>query len=164
MPVEIERKFLVKGETWRNFVKGAGCPIRQGYICRNPQRTVRVRTCGKEGFLTIKTGRVGLSRDEFEYPIPFAHASELLERICMQPLITKTRFHVPWGEFLIEIDEFQGENAGLIVAEVELPEENAVFEIPDWLGLEVSHDLRYRNSQLTTRPYSQWKDTAAASE
>ncbi len=158
MPVEIERKFLVKGETWRSLIEGEGHPIRQGYICRNAQRTVRVRTYGQEGFLTIKTGRVGIVRDEFEYSIPFAHAYELLDRICMRPLIEKTRFCIPWGEFIIEIDEFGGENSGLIVAEVELPDADTVLKTPVWFGEEVTQDLRYRNSQLTVKPYSVWKD------
>ncbi len=158
MPVEIERKFLVKGETWRNLAAGEGQPIRQGYICRNPQRTVRIRTYGKEGFLTIKTGRIGISRQEFEYSIPFEHAHELLDRVCMHPLIEKKRFRIPWGKFTIEVDEFNGENSGLIVAEVELPDETIVLETPDWFGKEVSQDARYRNSQLTVRPYCRWKD------
>lgn len=157
MAVEIERKFLLKGETWKSLAEGEGKPIRQGYICRNTQRTVRVRTYGTKGFLTIKTGRMGISRHEFEYPIPFEHAQELLDRVCMHPLIEKTRFRIPWGNLTIEVDQFHGENAGLVVAEIELPAINTVVKIPDWFGPEVSEDPRYRNSQLVMRPYSEWK-------
>lgn len=158
MPVEIERKFLVNGDSWRNLVAGEGQPIYQGYICRNPQRTVRIRTYGKEGFLTIKTGRIGISRHEFEYSIPFEHAQQLLNCVCIHPLIEKKRFRIPWRDFTIEVDEFNGENLGLIVAEVELPDVSTVLEIPDWFGKEVSHDVRYRNSRLTVRPYCRWRD------
>ncbi|PWU05799.1 MAG: adenylate cyclase [Verrucomicrobia bacterium] len=161
MPIEIERKFLVIGEAWRNLVRSDGQAIRQGYVCRNPQRAVRIRTYGKEGFLTIKTGRIGISRQEFEYSIPFEHAHELLERVCMHPLIEKKRFRIPWREFTIEVDEFCGENLGLVVAEVELPSVDTVLEPPEWFGKEVSHDARYRNSQLTIRPYSKWKQQTA---
>jgi adenylate cyclase len=156
VPVEIERKFLVKGDTWRELVAGEGKPIRQGYICRNPQRTVRVRTYGQEGFLTVKTGRSGISRLEFEYNIPFEHAHELLDKVCMHPLIEKKRFRIPLNGFTIEMDEFSGDNSGLVIAEVELPDVNTVLETPDWFGKEVSQDPRYRNSQLTIKPYCRW--------
>ncbi len=157
MPLEIERKFLVKGAAWRALVGESGRWIRQGYLCRDPQRTVRVRIYGEEGFLTIKTEGENISRDEFEYGIPSAHASELLERVCLRPLIEKIRYRIPWGRLTIEVDEFHGENSGLIVAEVEFPDAHTVLEPPDWLGEDVSLDLRYRNSQLAFRPYATWK-------
>lgn len=157
MPIEIERKFLVKGEAWRALAEWEGQPIRQGYICRDPQRTVRVRVYGKKGFLTIKTASTGILRDEFEYGIPFDQACELLERVCIHPLIEKTRYRILWGEFVIEVDEFSNENAGLIIAEIELPDEHTALKIPYWLGKDVSQDVRYRNSQLAIKPYGSWE-------
>ncbi|MEZ0388384.1 MAG: CYTH domain-containing protein [Verrucomicrobium sp.] len=153
MGVEIERKFLVKSDAWREGPTGT--LYRQGYLSRDKDRTVRVRQAGAQGFLTIKGGRSGLSRSEFEYPIPLADAQEMLT-LCLPPLIEKTRHLRTHQGFLWEIDEFHGENAGLIVAEIELPAEDTPFEKPAWVGADVSHDPRYFNSRLAEHPFSQW--------
>ncbi|WP_017303786.1 CYTH domain-containing protein [Spirulina subsalsa] len=153
MGQEIERKYLVKGESWR--IGSQGAVYCQGYITREPQRTVRVRIVGEQGYLTIKGATQGIARCEFEYPIPVADARALLD-LCDRPFIEKTRYKLQLGDFLWEIDEFHGENQGLILAEVELPHENTVIPLPDWVGEEVSHDGRYYNANLVKFPYSQW--------
>ena len=150
--VEIERKFLVSGDAWRN---GSGVLYRQGYLNRDKARTVRVRIAGDAAFLTIKGQSVGASRAEFEYPIPVADAQALLA-LCDGPLIEKTRYLVPHAGHQWEVDEFAGDNAGLVVAELELVSEDEAFESPAWLGEEVTHDARYFNSNLATQPYASW--------
>ncbi|MGK7930167.1 MAG: CYTH domain-containing protein [Microcystaceae cyanobacterium] len=156
MAIEIERKFLVIGDQWRNLGKGKS--YRQGYIrTQNPDTTVRIRIAGDQGYLTLKGKKQGVSRAEFEYPIPLADATPLLETLCDRPLIEKTRYHVVIGEVTWEIDEFWGENEGLIVAEIELETDNQVFEKPKWIGKEVTHDFRYYNSNLVKNPYQSWK-------
>lgn len=157
MGVEIERKFLVRGEAWR---QGTGERMVQGYLSRDKARTVRVRVAGEAAFLTIKGVSVGATRAEFEYPIPVADALALLA-LCDGPLIDKVRYRVPSGEVVWEVDVFSGDNAGLVVAEVELPHEDAAFDRPEWLGEEVTHDARYFNSNLAATPYSRWCGTAA---
>ena len=153
MGKEIERKFLVKGFTWRE-VKGA--TIRQGYLNSAKERSVRVRIIeDKEAYLTIKGIAVGASRLEFEYEVPYKDAAELLE-ICEKPLIEKRRYRVLEGGFIWEVDEFFLENEGLIVAEVELESENQTFHKPDWVGEEVTGDPRYFNSNLIRNPYTKW--------
>lgn len=159
MGKEIERKFLVTSDAWREG--SVGVEFRQGYLSRDPGHTVRVRLAGEQGFLTIKGRRRGLTKAEFEYPIPAADAIELL-RLCGQPLIEKTRYRVPHGGLVWEVDEFAGANAGLIVAEVELQAENQLFELPPWVGTEVSFDKRYYNSQLGVRPFCTWGPTEPA--
>jgi CYTH domain-containing protein len=151
---EIERKFLVNSDAWRGLA--AGVHIRQGYLSFARGRTVRVRTVGGQGFLTIKGSRRGISRAEFEYPIPLADADHMLDYLCEQPLIDKTRHEIPHAGFTWEVDEFHGRNAGLVVAEIELPSEDAAFEKPDWVGEEVSLDPRYSNSHLVRAPFSTW--------
>ena len=141
MSKEIERKFLVNGNAWRTLAQGV--LYRQGYLSSAKERTVRVRTAGEKGFLTVKGITNGVTRSEFEYEIPFADADKMLSGLAEKPLI--------------EIDEFLGENAGLIVAEIELPDEDAPFGRPDWLGREVSNDPRYFNSNLVRHPFSQWQ-------
>lgn len=154
MPTEIERKFLVKGDRWRSL--GIGTIYRQGYIPTINKTTVRVRLVGEQGYLTIKGPKVGVSRAEYEYPIPAEDAKEMLDKFCQLPLIEKTRYKIKWGGLIWELDEFMGENEGLIVAEVELTEENQTIDLPDWIGEEVSHDSRYFNANLVKYPFSQW--------
>lgn len=155
MGVEIERKFLVAGEGWR--AQGEPVLLRQGYLSSQAERTVRVRIEGGRGVLTIKSKNVGAARGEWEYEIPVAEAAELLDGLCERPLIEKYRRRIHFGGFVWEVDEFLGENAGLVVAEIELPAEDAVFDKPDWAGEEVTHDLRYLNSRLIKQPFSTWK-------
>lgn len=156
MATEIERKFLVKGDEWRSLA--VGNVYRQGYICSDKERSVRVRIIGKEAYLTIKGPSVRNSRAEFEYPIPLEDARQLLDTLCKPPFIEKTRYKIKWGDLIWEIDEFDGENQGLIVAEVELTDENQVVELPEWIGEEVSHDPRYFNVNLSTHPFSRWSE------
>lgn len=153
MGTEIERKFLVAGDAWRALAKGT--LYRQGYLNSAKERTVRVRTVDDKGTLTIKGITVGASRLEFEYDIPVKEAHELLA-LCEQPIIEKTRYKIFDGSFVWEIDEFRGVNQGLIVAEIELPSEDAAFNKPAWIGDEVTGDPRYFNSNLIAHPYSQW--------
>lgn len=154
MGVEIERKFLPSGDGWRQL--GEPVLLRQGYLCSDPERTVRVRIEGETGALTIKSKGSGVRRGEWEYPIPLPEAQELLDTLCERPLVEKYRRRIEHAGFTWEVDEFLGENAGLVVAEIELPSEDTVFDRPDWIGQEVSGDKRYYNSSLIRFPYSQW--------
>ncbi|TXH88722.1 MAG: CYTH domain-containing protein [Rhodoferax sp.] len=153
MAVEIERKFLVQGDAWRQGVTGVR--YVQGYLNRDKARTVRVRIAGTQGFLTIKGESVGATRAEFEYPIPVEDAQALLA-LCEGPCIDKTRYRIPVDGMAWEVDVFAGDNAGLVVAEIELPSEDAPFSRPSWLGAEVTHDARYFNSNLSRQPYAGW--------
>jgi CYTH domain-containing protein len=155
MAREIERKILVRRERWRPD-PGAGVWYRQGYLSADPDRVVRVRVAGDRAFLTIKGRTRGIERPEFEYPIPLADANTILDGICMKPLIEKTRYRVRVGAHTWEVDAFAGDNAGLLVAEIELPWEGAPFDRPEWLGAEVSGDPRYFNSNLVQHPHSRW--------
>lgn len=157
MGVEIERKFLLSGDGWRQL--GEPVLLRQGYLCSDPERTVRVRIEGETGALTIKSKGSGVRRGEWEYPIPLPEAQELLDTLCERPLVEKYRRRIEHAGFTWEVDEFLGENAGLVVAEIELPSEDTVFDRPDWIGQEVSGDKRYYNSSLIRFPYSQWTDS-----
>ena len=156
MAKEIERKFLVKGD-FMPHVKSES-RIAQGYIARSEFLTLRVRTRDEKGYLTIKgrTDAAGMRRDEWEYEIPVEEARELLG--FSHGTIDKTRYLVPAGQHTFEVDRFYGANEGLIVAEVELSDENEEFERPAWLGREVTGDRRYYNSQLLKKPYSSWKE------
>ena len=154
MGTEIERKFLLKDERWR--IGALGQLYRQGYVASSPGRTVRVRLAGDHAWLTLKGPVTGWARAEFEYEIPVADAAELLDTLCEKPLIEKTRYKIEVGEVTWEIDEFHGDNAGLVVAEVELASAGQAFESPPWLGQEVSHDSRYFNSRLAKHPFSTW--------
>jgi adenylate cyclase len=154
MPLEIERKFLVRGEGWRTH--GAGVPYRQGYLSTVPERSVRVRLVRDKGYLTVKGITVGTARAEYEYEIPADDASEMLDNLCEHPLIEKTRYRVQHHGLTWEIDEFEGDNAGLIVAEVELEEEDQAVILPDWVGKEVTGDPRYYNARLVNEPYARW--------
>jgi len=152
MAIEIERKFLVVGDAWRD---APAVFYSQAYLNRDKVRTVRVRIAGEEAFLTIKGTSVGASRAEFEYPIPVCDARELLV-MCEQPLIEKNRRKILHEGFIWEVDEFLGENLGLVVAEIELPSEGTVFAKPDWVGEEVTEDARYFNSNLSRNPFCFW--------
>ena len=154
MATEIERKFLVQGTQWRN---DTGVRFSQGYLNRDKERTVRVRLAGRKAFLTIKGVTRGPSRTEFEYEIPMEDAEQLL-KLCDGPIIEKTRYRIVHQGATWEVDEFLGENAGLVIAEIELTSEDQPFSRPPWLGEEVTHDRRYYNSNLAGHPYSQWRD------
>jgi len=153
MGVEIERKFLLRGDAWKSL--GEPVFFRQGYLSSHKERVVRVRIEGDRAVMTIKGRNVGASRGEWEYPIPLADAAELLQ-LCEQPLIEKYRSRVPVGGHVWEVDEFLGANAGLVVAEIELSSEDQVFDKPEWVGEEVTDDLRYLNSSLIKHPFSAW--------
>jgi len=155
MGQEIERKFLVRGDDWRRLATGK--TYRQGYLSTVKERTVRVRTIDDKGFLTIKGISRGVSRSEFEYEIPAEEANQLLDDLCERPLIEKRRYKIPAGRHTWEVDEFFGENDGLIVAEIELASESEAFERPSWIGEEVSSDPRYFNANLIRNPYKNWK-------
>lgn len=155
MAVEVERKFLVVNDSWRDAATGV--LFRQGYLCTEPERTVRVRLAGERGKLTIKGKAVGISRAEYEYPIPAAEAVELLDNLCLRPLIEKTRYRIEYAGRLWEVDEFHGVNAGLLLAEIELETEDQAFALPDWVGKEVSDDSRYYNSNLVREPFKNWR-------
>ena len=152
MATEIERKFLLKKGVWP---RGTAMKCCQGFLSRAKDRTVRVRTVNDKGYLTIKGMAVGASRPEFEYEIPYQDALELLE-ICEKPLIEKNRYRVEEGGLVWEIDEFFGENQGLIIAELELESEDQEFKKPDWVGEEVTGDPRYYNANLIKNPYTKW--------
>ncbi|MDY7537799.1 CYTH domain-containing protein [Undibacterium sp. RTI2.1] len=154
MGIEIERKFLVTNTDWKQ--QGQGVHLCQGYICSDPGRIVRVRIEGEQAMLTIKGKTEGISRGEWEYPIPVQDARELLSGLCAQPLIEKYRYRILYQGLMWEVDEFLGDNAGLIVAEVELESESQAFSRPAWLGEEVSHDHRYANANLLKHPFCQW--------
>jgi len=153
MATEIERKFLVQGTQWRNE---AGTRIKQGYLNRDKARTVRVRVRGDQAFLTVKGLTQGASRAEFEYEIPLADAEELL-KLSDGPLIEKTRYVVVHDGSKWEVDEFQGDNSDLVVAEIELQSKDEQFSRPPWLGREVTDDNRYYNSSLASHPYRDWR-------
>ena len=154
MALEIERKFKVANAGWQDSVTRSTC-LRQGYLSTKPEATVRVRLENGVGTLTIKSKTRGISRSEFEYDIPSSEVTQLLQ-LCEGPLIEKIRHLVIIGEHTWEIDEFSGDNQGLIIAEIELSSEDESFKKPGWLGKEVSHDARYYNSSLVIHPYNQW--------
>ncbi|MAP92973.1 adenylate cyclase [Candidatus Poribacteria bacterium] len=151
---EIERKFLVLGEEWRGLSNGVY--IRQGYLCYDETSTVRIRQFGDEGFLTVKGRTIGITRTEYEYKIPIDEAEYMLTNLCQKPLIEKHRYHVPFGGLVWEVDEFHGSNQGLVIAEIELISEDQKIHKPVWVGLEVSLDSRYTNSNLAKTPYQTW--------
>jgi adenylate cyclase len=154
MGIEIERKFLVNGEAWKDLATGT--TYRQGYLSSEKERTVRVRTINDKGFLTIKGLTRGASRAEFEYDIPADDANQLLDELCLKPLIEKKRYKIQHDGLIWEVDAFFGENDGLIVAEVELESEDQVFTKPEWVGAEVTGDPRYYNANLIANPYKNW--------
>lgn len=156
MGKEIEKKYLVKNDAWRPLSEGLVC--RQGYLSRKKERIVRVRTMNNKGFITIKGITSGATRMEYEYQIPETEAKAILDTLCEKPLIEKIRYHIEYRGFLWEVDEFLGNNKGLIVAEVELKSEAQHVVKPKWLGEDVTGDPKYFNSNLIKHPYSMWKD------
>lgn len=154
MPLEIERKFLVDPARWTP--SGPGTHYRQGYLSTDPARSVRVRLAGDAAWLTIKGETVGMTREEYEYAIPAADACAMLDRLCSQPLIEKTRYRLEVADLVWEVDVFEGHNAGLLLAEVELADERQSLVLPDWAGREVTGDPRYYNASLAQHPYRDW--------
>ena len=155
MGEEIERKFLVAGEQWREGAHGTS--YRQGFLSTEPERTVRVRVAGPRGSITVKGKNVGARRAEFEYEIPVGDAERMLDTLCKRPLIEKVRYTLLAGAHTWEIDVFEGDNAGLVVAEIELGSEDEAFAKPGWVGDEVTDDPRYFNSNLVANPYRTWQ-------
>jgi len=155
MAIEIERKFLVKNNRWRDKVVKS-VKMRQGYMTESGPASVRVRVDGEQGYLNIKSMTLGVQRHEYEYVISLADANEMLDNLCVRPLIEKTRHYVKDAGHLFEVDVFEGENAGLVVAELELTDADQPVVMPDWLGEDVSDDPRYYNVNLVRHPYSQW--------
>lgn len=155
MPIEIERKFLLKDDSWRTQVSSSA-RIRQGYLAPVSKASVRVRLDGERANINIKSATLGVRRMEYEYFIPVDEAVELLDQLCQTPQINKTRFKVEHAGYVWEIDEFYGDNEGLIVAEIELDDESESFEKPVWLGEEVSGDARYYNVNLAKQPFKNW--------
>lgn len=156
MAEEIERKFLTRNSSWRRNARGIHC--RQGYITRNIRRLVRVRVIGRRAYLAVKGKKDNFARYEFEYPIPRGDADEMLDLICMKPLIEKTRYKVHYKGMTWEIDDFMGANEGLVVAEVELKTKDQKIDLPPWTGVEVTLDPRYYNFNLVRHPFSRWPD------
>lgn len=159
MAREIERKFLVNTVLWRAMA--ARMPYRQGYLSSLNERVVRVRIAGDRGFLTIKGLTTGVNRLEFEYPIPLADATVMLDQLCERPLIEKTRHREVFAGRTWEIDVFQGDNDGLVVAEVEIANPEDKVELPRWAGAEVSNDPRYFNNNPAAHPYRYWRNDHA---
>lgn len=157
MSLEIERKFLVISDEWRESAD-EGITFCQGYLSRTPEATVRVRMEGDNSFLTIKGPLKGIVRSEFEYPIPLEDVEKLLG-LCTTPLVIKKRYRIRYKKMLWEVDEFHGENEGLILAEIELPTPETAIALPPWVGKEVSGEMRYYNSNLATHPFKRWEDT-----
>ena len=155
MATEIERKFLLKDASWKALAD-EGTQYSQGYLVGSKQASVRVRLQGERAFLNIKSATIDITRQEFEYEIPLDEAKEMLETLCEKPLISKKRYHLKNDNHLWEIDVFQGDNEGLVVAEVELADKNEHFVKPGWLGDEVSDDERYYNVSLVKHPFKNW--------
>ena len=159
MALEIERKYLVKRGLW--LAPHGGVRIRQGYVPTRDGYAVRVRTAGDAAYLTLKDRAVGATRHEFEYSIPVADAETILDTMCGRPQVEKIRHRIPAAEagLVWEVDEFLGDNAPLIMAEIELPAEDTPFTKPDWVGEEVTDDHRYKNDNLAAHPYGSWLPT-----
>jgi adenylate cyclase len=155
MGVEIERKYLVLQEKWDNLVKPEGLFFRQGYLLTDPKKTIRIRLTQNAGYLTIKGLSVGASRPEFEYEIPKDEAKELLDNFAVAEL-AKIRYKITFANKVWEIDEFLGNNLGLIIAEIELNDEDEKFNLPDFIGEEVTGDEKYYNSSLSVNPFKNW--------
>lgn len=155
MAVEIERKFLLRHDGWRSQVSESAC-IRRGYLALNDKNSVRVRLDENNATINLKSAMVRRQRLEFEYSIPEQDGNEILDRLCLAPLIEKTRHHVPAEKLLWEIDEFHGANEGLIVTEVALGDPDQPIEFPARIGREVTEELRYYNMRLVSHPFSQW--------
>ena len=156
MGLEIERKFLVDASKWTGLKKPEGQHYRQGYILTDPEKTIRVRVTDKQGYLTIKGISIGATRLEYEYEIPRAEAIELLDQFTVSEL-SKLRYKISFAGKIWEIDVFTGKNDGLIVAEIELSNENEQFELPEWIDREVTGEEQYYNANLTLHPFSDWQ-------
>lgn len=156
MSKEIEHKFTVKNDKYKSFATPT--LYRQGYIPTTNGMTVRVRIAGEKGFVTFKDKTVGMSRNEFEYEIPVQDAKQMLDTMCDIPQIEKYRYVIPAKEDGLkwEVDEFLGDNAGLVVAEIEVPTEDTTFSLPEWIDKEVTGEKKYNNSQLCKKPYKEW--------
>lgn len=155
MPIETEFKYLVKPAEWAGIIPERSVHIRQAYLARNEQVTVRIRLAGDKAYLTIKGRSKGVSRPEFEFEIPLPEAMDMFE--TFKPVaIEKTRHYVRHAGHTWEVDVFEGLNAGLIIAEIELQHEDESYEIPQWVGDDVTHDKRYANTRLAVHPYSTW--------
>lgn len=155
MALEIEHKFLLANDDWRQQIQQS-VYYKQGYLSNNPTSSIRVRISADQAWLNIKSATIGNHRHEFEYEIPLADAQQILDELCHQPLIEKIRHFVHMESHVWEIDEFLGDNAGLIVAEIELSSLDESFHQPTWLGAEVTTDLRYYNNNLCKNPYKNW--------
>lgn len=156
MALEVEHKFLLANDDWRPLVERS-VHYKQGYLSSSPTSSVRVRISDSHAWLNIKSATIGTHRQEFEYEIPLADADSILETLCHKPLVEKMRHFVHYEHHLWEIDEFTGDNAGLIVAEIELSQIGESFAKPAWIGEEVTEDLRYYNNNLTRYPYKDWE-------
>jgi adenylate cyclase len=156
MAKEIERKFLIDLEKWGKIEKPPGHHYRQGYLLTDPQKTIRVRLTDDSAFLTIKGISVGATRLEYEYEVPAADAKELLDNFSTSEL-SKVRYKIGFGNKIWEVDEFLGDNVGLFVAEIELRDESETFDLPDWVGKEVTGEEKYYNANLTINPYKNWR-------
>lgn len=154
MAIEIERKYLLTSDDYK--ISSTSKTIVQGYICSDKNRVVRVRIYGEKAYITIKNATIGFARNEFEYAIPVADAQVMLAEICEKPIIEKVRHRYEHKGFCWEIDEFHGENEGLVMAEIELPSVDCQFEKPTFIGAEVTNDSRYYNASLIKNPYKNW--------
>ncbi|QEY23888.1 CYTH domain-containing protein [Neisseria animalis] len=156
MSVEIERRFLLANDNWRN---AASLPkiLRQGYLNVEKERTIRVRIIDNQAWLTLKGYISDVTRSEFEYEIPLEHAEQMMDTMCPFKM-EKRRYLVEYQGFTFEIDEYFGENAPLVVAELELPSEHTAYPRPDWLGREITSEGRFTNAYLSKHPYSTWED------
>ena len=155
MGIEIERKYLVHNREWEILAQKS-FELRQGYLSSSPDKTIRIRCSGDEAWITLKNKAHNGLRKEFEYAIPLHDAIEMLHEWAADSLVHKTRYHVPFGGYLWEVDVFHGANEGLILAEIELPSVDTAFEKPSWLGEDVTEDHRYSNSNLSQHPFQSW--------
>jgi CYTH domain-containing protein len=158
MGKEIERKYLVHHDKWKRITKPHGQHFKQGYILISPEKTIRIRLSDMHGFITIKGKTTGASRPEYEYEIPLSDAKELLDNFCIGSL-SKTRYKIKYKNNFWEVDEFAGDNAGLLIAEIELKSEDDLFDIPEWVEKEVTGDIKYYNANLIMNPYKNWEKT-----
>ena len=155
MAVEIERKYLVVNDKWKSFIESESI-MKQGYLATVDNASIRIRVANGKAFLNIKSATLGIRRSEFEYEIPLQDGDEMLDNLISGSVIDKVRYKVRCGAHIWDLDLFHGDNEGLIVAEVELDSEDEVFEIPEWVGAEVSGDPKYYNASLVKHPYCDW--------
>jgi len=155
MPIEIEHKFLLTNDDWQQNISKS-IRYKQGYLVSDNKRSIRIRTSDNKAWLNIKSATIGTYRQEYEYEIPFNEGVEILDTLCEKPIIEKTRHFVTYKQHLWEIDVFEGDNLGLIVAEIELSKIGEKFHRPSWAGEEVTDDLRYYNNSLCSNPFKNW--------